>query len=375
MRIAYFTTAQDYEEFKSFCIEKGRNANTSNQVFHNNMIECLAMTNEVEVFSTRYDAASENEAFTKKVGNVTWHYLKTKKDKYANNSSQISEIKKTVIRCDIALTGTVNPRCIKIAKTYARKNGIQLIGVVTDSPYNITNSQKFYSWLTLHYAKKCDAYICLTPALNKLFNPRKRNSIIMQGLSKKDVEDSNPPVDYQYFFYAGTLLPKYGVVDLVKAFDQFKGYPVKLVIAGHHKNAIFERAIENNPQIVFLGSVDNSVVLNYESHAVANINPRPFMSNIDKLSIPSKVIEYLSKDTVIISGYSSLLKDKFLNSILWIDENNSLADRMKEAYEIDSFRKKAMIGENQYIYKAEYSFEANNKKLDEFITKCSNRFY
>ena len=55
--------------------------------------------------------------------------------------------------------------------------------------------------------------------------------------------------------------------------------------------------------------------------------------------------------------------------------NNSLEDRMKEAYNIDPTRKKAMIGENLYIYNEEYSYEANNKTLDEFITKCSNRFY
>ena len=254
-----------------------------------------------------------------------------------------------------------------VAKAFCKKNKIPLIGIVTDNPYNITNVKKFHALLTLRTAKKCDGYICLTEALNTLFNKKKKPYILTKGLSKNEVSTKEAPVCYPYFFYAGTLLKKYGILNLIKAFKKFKDKPVKLVIAGHHRNPEFENAIKDNENIIFLGCVDNDTVLQYESHSIANINPRPYIAKIDKYSVPSKVIEYISKEPVIISGFSSELKDMLMNSILWVDENNSLLDRMKEAYGIDEFRRKAMFGENKYHYQNEFSFEANNKKIDNFI--------
>lgn len=360
MRIAYFTTAQDKQEYLNSPIE----SNPSNQVFHSNFIECLSLTNDVNVFVLRSNAYGNKESFVNKEGNVTWNYLQTKSGKFANLTSQISNSKKIKDKFDVAFVDTMNTRCLLAARGFSKKNNVPLIGLVTDNPYNITNSSSFSSKMLLKTSKKCDGFVCLTDALNTLFNKKNKPYILIKGLSKNPKVSKSSPVDYPYFFYAGTLLKKYGICDLVEAFKNLKEAKAKLVIAGHHNNEDFKQAIKDDERIAFLGNIDNDIVSNYENHSIANINPRPFMEQIDKYSIPSKVIEYSSKNSLIISGYSSELKNVFDDSILWIDENNSLCQRMQEALS----SKKEMINATKAISEKEFSLEVNNKKLQDFLS-------
>ena len=202
MRIAYFTTAQDKQEYLKSPIE----LNPSNQVFHSSFIECLSLTNELDIFVLRSNAYGDKKTFTNKEENISWNYLQTKSGKFSNIASQISLSKRIKDKFDIAFVDTMNVRCLLSARAYCKKSKVPLIGIVTDNPYNITNASKFKSKLLLNTAKKCDGYICLTPSLNSLFNKSNKPYILIKGLSKNVDEDKKSPVDYQYFFYAGTLL-------------------------------------------------------------------------------------------------------------------------------------------------------------------------
>ena len=363
MRIAYFTTAQDKQEYSKSPIE----SNPSNQVFHSKFIECLSLTNQIDVFVLRSNAYGDKQAFTSKEENVTWNYLPTKSGKFSNLTSQISNSKKITNKFDVAFVDTMNTRCLLSARGYCKKNKIKLIGIVTDNPHNITNASSLNSKLLLRTAGKCDGYICLTASLNSLFNKKNKPYILIKGLSKNIREEKVSPVDYQYFFYAGTLLKKYGILDLINAFKNFNYPKVKLVIAGHHNNDDFRNALKGDERIVFLGNINNDLVIDYENHSIANINPRPFIEEIDKYSVPSKVIEYSSMNSLIISGYSSELKDYFGNNILWVDEENTLSRSLEEAFKLNSKERKKVINDVQKLSFEEFSLEESNKKLDNFI--------
>ena len=364
MKIAYFTTAQDNDEYLKSKIE----INPSNQVFHTNLIECLSLSNSLNVFSCRSNIFGNKEAYSKKINNVSWDYLKTRKNKFFNLFSQITNSKKSKEKCPIAFVDALNIRCLLAAKAYAKKNKIPLIGIVTDNPYSLNDANIKASLRLLKAAKECDAFICLTEALNTLFNKDKKPYVIVKGLSKQTNKNSTP-VDYPYFFFAGALLKKYGIFNLINAFKSFKDENVKLVIAGHNNNDELRSIIENNSRIEFLGKISNEEVLRYENNSIANINPRPFMEEIDKYSIPSKVIEYSSKNSLIISGYSSELKEIFNDSIFWVDEKNTLDKRLLEVYKLDIKTREEMISKTKTICEKEFSFKSVNKKLEDFLSK------
>lgn len=369
MRIAYFTTAQDAEEYEEFSLKRKLDPNSSNQVFHSNFIECLSLSNEVEVFSSRSDKTQTNDSLTKREGKVVWNYLKTKQSKISNFLSQSSEIKKHNNDCSVAFVDTMNIRCLLLAKKYCSRNKIPLMGLVTDNPRNISGMSKMTTTLLSFFAKKCNAFVCLTESLNNIYNKANKPSLLIKGLSKNSSHLTKSPVNYPYFFYAGTLLSKYGICELIQAYKSLKDVGAKLVIAGHHEDEEFRNAIKDSPRIVYLGNIDNDIVIKYENYSIANINPRPFMENIDSDSIPSKVIEYSSKNSLIISGVSTPLKSDFKNAILWINEKHSLADRMQQAYEMDELTRNLLIKDVNYTCQKNFSFEANNKKLKDFISK------
>lgn len=368
MRIAYFTTAQESAVFKKFYIERNINVNNSNQIFHSNLIRSLSQNNEVTAFSCRKDSLEEHPSSSKKTGNITWQYLATKKSSFKNLKSQRKEVSNFTKYNDVCFVDTTNLRCILNARKYCKIKKIPLVGIVTDNPKNISNQKGIVSKIISHYIKKCDAYVCLTDSLNLLFNKKKKKPYtIVKGINKGRVS-GNKPVDFPYFFYAGTLLKKYGVYDLVEAFKVIKSKNVKLLISGHHKEEGFEDFIKDYPNVVFLGNLDNNEILNYENFSIANINPRPFMKEIDEYSVPSKVVEYSSKNSIIISGVSTPLREELRASVVWFDAKHSLASRIYEVYKTGRITRSSMIKDMNEICEKKFSINAVSKKMDRFLS-------
>ena len=228
MRIAYFTTAQESAVFKKFYIERNINVNNSNQIFHSNLIRSLSQNNEVTAFSCRKDSLEEHPSSSKKTGNITWQYLATKKSSFKNLKSQRKEVSNFTKYNDVCFVDTTNLRCILNARKYCKIKKIPLIGIVTDNPKNISNQKGIVSKIISHYIKKCDAYVCLTDSLNLLFNKKKKKPYtIVKGINKGRVS-GNKPVDFPYFFYAGTLLKKYGIYDLIDAYKTIKNKDINV---------------------------------------------------------------------------------------------------------------------------------------------------
>lgn len=372
MKIAYFTTAQDNAEYSKFSLLRNSNSNSSNQVFHSNFIRCLVLNNEIEVFSCRSDNTESHASKLMSENSINWNYLVVEKNKAFNLRAQIREIRQTKINSEVAFVDTMNVRCLLVARKYCLLKRIPLIGIVTDNPYNITGLSSFKAKILHKLGKKCDAYVCLTESLNSFYNVQGKPSTIINGFSKKP--QSIASIDKKpYFFYAGTLMEKYGIYDLIDSFNKLDNPNINLIIAGHNKSKEFDTKISNNPNIEFLGNIPNSKVVEYENSSIANINPRPFMETLDKDSIPSKVIEYSSKNSLVISGTSTPLKRVFQDSIFWIDENNSLDELLKKVIDLDEKMRKSLIEKMNDISKDNFSLEANNKKINLFLQKVGEK--
>ena len=172
MRIAYFTTAQEPKEFDKFIKDRKIQANTSNQVFHSSLVECLTSNNELLVFSCRKDPTQDNESKVNKTEDLTWHYLATKKSSFSNFFNQYTEVKSVKTYTDIAFVDTTNLRCMLYARKFCKTKRIPLVGIITDNPSNITGQNPLVSKILSFFIKKCDAFITLTEPLNTLFNKK-----------------------------------------------------------------------------------------------------------------------------------------------------------------------------------------------------------
>ena len=377
MNIIYFTTCQENNDYNEYLKAWPYPINSSSQMIHNRLVRSLSLYHHVDVISLRpfskQDCLVKNLLKGERVTNrIHWHYLSVRRGKIGRFSfiwAQVEKILHNVDKNSIIISDTINTNVFALATYAAKRKHMPIIGVCTNSPSNITGTNRSYALNVLKLAKHLDGTIALTPALNDLYNEKNKPSIIVEGL----VEDYLPlPGDNKYgkyLFYSGSLYEKYGIYNLIQAFNELELPDYKLLICGHHEGKTFLEAIRRKKNIRYLGALSNQECIQLQQNAVANINPRPFNEDLDRFTVPSKMFEYLNSSRPSISTKSSRLMKVFQEDAIWM-KTGSVED-IKEAIhtllalsdeEKDYLGKKAHDRAQMY-----YSLSNVGLKLDDFL--------
>ena len=330
MRIVYFTSSQREKDYRSFMNLWRIPLNSSNQNFHNKFIRALSINNKVDVISVRPFSRSKTRVLSLKNetvedGNITWHYLKRAGNRFYRMFTIVPQIKKILRKEDLSntifITDTINPSIIRAVNKINKKYKRPVLGICTDSPSNISGTRRSYTIYLLSKSNNLDGYITLTEGLSDLFNPNNKPRYIFEGV----VEDAtvNVAVNKEarpFFFFGGALMERYGIYNLLEAFKQLNNPDVDLYICGHHGDKErLKNAIKGVSNIKNLGLLPVSKVLEYEKTALACINPRPFSEDLDRFSLPSKTLEYMSMGRPVISVRNTILMNKFPQEVIWIE--------------------------------------------------------
>jgi len=379
MKIAYFTSAQNSKDFDSFQRTWTVPLNTSSQVFNNRLIRSLALSNEVKVYSARpyKKGRVTNKTYPeskREEKHISWKYLPIERFKFLSFIKQIKIIlfKKTnEPKPDIVIADCNHARSLSLAFAYAKKNKLPLVGVLDDNPSSVSDITPFKAKFISSLAKRCNAFICITEALNKLVNTKKKPHLQIDGVTEDVFRLTE--VDLRkykrFFFYSGALSERYGIYNLIEAFKQLNYRDISLIICGYHKEERLDDAVEGARNIYYIGTLPNEICLAYESKSVANINPKSYDPELDKYSVPSKTIEYLSATSLTISTYIENLYSDFQYDALWVKDGYSLKEAMEDALNMKPKDREEMIMEANIKANEKYSLKANNKKLDTFLDK------
>ena len=378
MKIIYVTTSLEENDYNKFNKLWKVSLNPSNQNFHNKIIRALSLNNEVEVISIRpYShtncTVKSLNAQRRQIGNITYNYLSISKNRFLRLHSIKKQSKKLLsdlkLEKAVIVTDTINPKCIVTANYLHKRFNYPAVGICTDSPSNITGTSRSYTLYLLNQSAKLDGFITLTEGLNMLFNKENKEHINIEGVvESSEIEERN--TKNRYFFFGGALLPRYGVYNLIKAFKKIEDKKVSLLICGHHADEeAIKNAIRNEPRIKYLGTLPIKEVLELEKDAIANINPRPFTQDLDRLSIPSKTLEYLSSNSVTISVRNTELESKFANLAIWAQsgEVEDLYLAMDKALKMSPEERKKMAYAARTVCLSLYSIEKIGKKLSDFL--------
>ena len=320
MRIIYFTTASEKEDYISFCKNWQISLNTTIQNLHNRLIRSLALTQQVEVISVRpFSKKNCNlkmlPAFTTQEGNITWHYLQIKRNRLVRFISAKKQANKLLNKMNledcIILTDTLNPYILNSSTSLAVKYNLPIIGVCNNTPSGIHNTGRSYTMFLLNAAMDLSGYITLTSGLNELFNEHNRANMTFEGI----LEDSYKPVDVskygKYFFYNGNLEEKYGVYDLISAFKELKDPEIKLIISGYHADeSRINKAIAGS-NIINLGMINLDEIMSFENGSIANINPSaPSLSRAQiAAEIAGQVLKIFEEDASSPEAHKAIIKE------------------------------------------------------------------
>lgn len=358
-------------DFMAFCSEKTRKPNPSNQNFHRKAIDSLALYSNVFVVSLLPIRGAIPKG---KTGNPSYAYLAKSKLPFLRVKRILKEIKNIndVNHIDIIVFDSLCLAIAKASEIASKQLQIPRVAVCTDDPSLLSEASSSYINGVLDWSYEADGYLVLTDELGKLFNPKGKSQINEIGVVE-EIPPSPSPFAKPYIYFGGALYRKYGTEALIQSFQESE-LDYDLFVSGHGPDASFiEKAAKENPRIHFLGQIDLDEHYRYLAHASLVLNPRIYMEEMDKRSVPSKLLEYLCVDATIISTKSSPIYEEFKESVNWLKcDDWQVSYALRNFYEAHKDKGGRLVGlkpnrGKEKIFKT-HSKEAFGRRFCDFLT-------
>jgi len=174
-----------------------------------------------------------------------------------------------------------------------------------------------------------------------------------------------------YFFFIGTLHPRKNLVNLFKAFDQFKKTDTegrKLVLAGARmwwtdEIRLAYEGMEHRDDVIFTGRVTDDELASLMASALA----LTYVSYFEGFGIP--ILEAFHCDTPVITSNVTSMPEVAGNAAVLIDPFSitSIADAMQKMSSDSGFREKLIV--EGRLQREQFSWERTAEKLWECVER------
>lgn len=229
-----------------------------------------------------------------------------------------------------------------IKKIKERFPNVTVTVIVTDLPcqYGILPKSKIkravmmkYGQKTLSYNKYIDSYILLTEAMKYPLKTDKKPYCIIEGIAGEIKNETGlKNNDKKVIMYTGTLIPEFGIKNLIDAFEQINGMEYELWICG---SGGIEEEIKNiqkhDSRIKFFGYVEKSKILEMQQNAAVMVNPRTNEGEYTKYSFPSKTMEYMASGKPIVMYKLDGIPDEYDKYLNYVDTDCDEISGLKNA--------------------------------------------
>lgn len=194
-------------------------------------------------------------------------------------------------------------------------NRLKSVAVVTDIYSQMVGKRhsgfdaiirSFAGQLQKWYSTSFSHYVLLTESMNSMVNPHHKPYIVMEALCAEtgvnDCDNSTEKDTPQTVLYAGGIEKKYGLENLVKAFQKLSINNIRLVVYGNgtYVDGLKKICSQDN-RIQYKGVVTNEDIIKAEHRATLLVNPRFSTEEFAKYSFPSKNMEYMVSGTPLLT--------------------------------------------------------------------------
>lgn len=207
--------------------------------------------------------------------------------------------------------------------------------IITDSiDYSYKNSEKrsiknllitIVRKLTNKVRNSYDCYIFLTKHMIEVFDIRNKKYIIMEGFSDgssfSDVEITDKS-EFKTIMYAGFLSNDFGVPKLVDAFMKLKGNYQLWIFGSGDCEAYLKECSQMDSRIKFFGKVNRHELLIREKKAHLLVSVKPSCEEHGKYAFPSKILEYMSSGTPVLSTRVGGIPEEYFDYIYSLEDES-----------------------------------------------------
>ncbi len=331
MKVLFISSSCSKEKYREVYNMRNQKLIDPQQKFCNLLIEGMSSAEgvEIECLSALPVSAStvSQSRFDDEVETISptlrYHYLAFRNGKISRYLTLFrncaSEVKKWIHKCPgedkCIICDALSYFITRPAQIIAKKNGVKIIGIITDLPLLSTNMKgrkesivkrvglSVFQHLTDNSLKAYDAYVPLTSSIDEYVNKDGKPMLIVEGsVDSKEIHSASVEKKGKVMMYAGGVYEKYGIKNLVEAFIKadVREYELHIYGEGSYVPKLLNIA-EAHPNVQYKGMVSLDEVVIREKEASILVNPRPSDEDFSKYSFPSKTLEYMVSKTPLLT--------------------------------------------------------------------------
>lgn len=297
-------------------------------------------------------------------------------------NSVYREAKKLIDKDTVVFTFNMFPQVGLPAISLKKKYGVKVCSLLADLPIDdntVSKSKvrKFFRGIFDRYTEKAiksaDKLFVLNEQAAKDFAPGIPYIVIEGGVEKDKIQPlENDITRKRSLVYGGALTEYSGVLQLIEAMRLVNDKSITLdIYGGGYLEKQIPDMIANDSNICYHGRVSNEEMLKIQRSAYALINPRPATDRISQLTFPSKMFEYMTSGTPVISTKLNGLNKDFSRYLHLTDDNTpeAIAKAINDfiASDYDASLQKARQAFDFIVN--EKNWDIQTRKMLDFISK------
>lgn len=180
-----------------------------------------------------------------------------------------------------------------------------------------------------------DSYVVLAEPMTDALKISDKPFIVVEGIfnALQKGSDEVAKLPGKTVMYAGGIQTRYGVFDLIEAFQRLQGEDYRLLLCGGcGEMEKLNQCLAKDPRISYLGLVPTEKVRKLQRQVTLLVNPRHSAEEFTKYSFPSKTLEYMASGTpVLMSPLPSMPEEYKEHLYLFDDETvDGMSKRIEE---------------------------------------------
>jgi glycosyltransferase involved in cell wall biosynthesis len=255
--------------------------------------------------------------------------------KYYNIHKHLNQNCSKYLENNVIIIYSLNLAYLAAAFKVKKNNpSIKVYLIITDLPDYPADCSLFYRLYLKYIEKKfvydcihkADGFVLLTDKMAKHLPISNKPWVRVEGLYdvSSETDCSNfKKEEYKTILYTGTLDFRYGITNLLDAFNQIKEDNYRLWICGGGvgQEAVV-KACEKDSRIKYFGTVGKQKIIELQKKATILVNPRNNLGDYNSFSFPSKTMEYFASGTPTLLYRLDGIPQEYFQYCYTIDDNS-----------------------------------------------------
>lgn len=217
-------------------------------------------------------------------------------------------------------------------------------------------------------------YILLTEHMAEKMRVQQKPYIVLEGFSD--------PASYMFeqkksekkvLMYSGALSDVHNISSLIDAFLITELDCELWIFGSGNKEAKVKEAAQKDSRITFFGKVSREELLKRQKEATLLISVKSALDEHTKYAFPSKILEYMTSGTAVLSTRVGGIPEEYFNYIIPIEDESieGISESIKRCFELSSDELNKIGQKSKEFAATEKNCKNQAKKIIDFISKES----